>query len=66
MKADLWQAAVVAFLMLMLDYSAEEAFAIMEQHPVARPERLERDGGWFHNLALKQYVVTHSVCPQDC
>ena len=69
MKADLWQAAVVAFLILMLDYSAEQALRIVAQHPVARPDRLNRDGGWFCTSPLKQSVVTqfaHGIVDSDC
>jgi hypothetical protein len=60
-KADLWQAAVVAFLILMLDYTAEKALMMVQKHPVARPECLQHDGGWWYNLALKQYVFTQSA-----
>jgi hypothetical protein len=60
-KADLWQAAVVAFLMLMLDYTAEAALTMVQKHPVARPELLQDDHGWYLNLALKQYVFSQSA-----
>ncbi len=49
---DLWQAAVVDYLMHVLDYSNDEELAAVKKHPIADPNKLEWDDGWFGKLAL--------------
>jgi hypothetical protein len=60
-KSDLCQAAVVAFLILFEGHDSETALLMVRRHQVAMPEKLHNDGGWFHDVALKQYVVTQSA-----
>jgi hypothetical protein len=49
---DLWQAAVVAFLMHFNDWQAHEAIAKVRKHRIADPMALRDANGWFEGVVL--------------